>query len=561
MRRQLRGSKRRSLGILRLDFWTLVMVATLAVMGLLLIWPLLQVLGTGFIDAETQSFTLDNYVKVLTHRYYLGALWNTVLVGVGGMIGACLLGVPLAYCMARYVVKGRALVSTLTVMALVSPPFIGAYSWIVVLGNNGWLTQQLRGFGLDVPAIYGVHGILLVFSLKFFPFVYLMTEGALRNINRSLEEAADNLGCSSLERFFKVTLPLVFPATSSGAILCFVLSIADFGTPSIIGRDFRTLSTIAYNQYTSEMGGTPSMAVSISMLMIVISMLAVALQRYLISKRRYTGSLTNRNVQKPCKGWKGVGIHVFCYAVVGLAMLPIAVVIYTSFLQTNGPVFSGGFGLNSYLRVIREVPDVIYNTFRFSLLATALITVAGCLVSYVVVRQETKLAGLLDSLLMVPYVVPGVVMAIGFLLTFNSGALDLIGTGTIIVLILFIRRLPYGIRATSAILRQIKPSIEEAAVSLGASHAGAFFKVTVPLMMPGIIAGAMMSFITAINELSSTLLLYTGETTTMPVKVYNAVLDGEFGIAAALSTLLLVSSGLCVYGVLHFSQSKENAFV
>ncbi len=551
----------RALGVLRLDFWTLVMVATLAVMGVLLVWPLLQVLGTGFVDAETQSFTLDNYVKVLTHRYYLGALWNTILVGVGGMIGACLLGVPLAYCMARYVIKGRALVSTLTVMALVSPPFIGAYSWIVVLGNNGWLTQQLRGLGLDVPAIYGVHGILLVFSLKFFPFVYLMTESALRNINRSLEEAADNLGCSSLERFFKVTLPLVFPATSSGAILCFVLSIADFGTPSIIGRDFRTLSTIAYNQYTSEMGGTPSMAVSISMLMIVISMLAVALQRYLISKRRYTGSLTNRNVQKPCTGWKGVGIHAFCYAVVGLAMLPIAVVIYTSFLQTNGPVFSGGFGLNSYLRVVREVPDVIFNTFRFSLLATALITVAGCLVSYVVVRQETKLAGLLDSLLMVPYVVPGVVMAIGFLLTFNSGALDLIGTGTIIVLILFIRRLPYGIRATSAILRQIKPSIEEAAVSLGASPAGAFFKVTVPLMMPGIIAGAMMSFITAINELSSTLLLYTGETTTMPVKVYNAVLDGEFGIAAALSTILLVSSGLCVYGVLHFSQSKENAFV
>jgi iron(III) transport system permease protein len=117
------------------------------------------------------------------------------------------------------------------------------------------------------------------------------------------------------------------------------------------------------------------------------------------------------------------------------------------------------------------------------------------------------------------------------------------------------------VRATSAVLRQIKPSIEEAAVSLGASPAKAFFKVTVPLMMPGIVAGAMMSFITAINELSSTLLLYTAPTTTMPVRVYNAVLDGEFGIAAALSTILLVSSGLCVYGVLRFSQSKENAFV
>ena len=163
--------------------------------------------------------------------------------------------------------------------------------------------------------------------------------------------------------------------------------------------------------------------------------------------------------------------------------------------------------------------------------------------------------------MIVPYAVPVVLMAIGFLLTFNHGALDLVGTGTIIVLILFIRRLPYGVRATSSVLRQIKPSIEEAAVSLGASPAKAFWKVTVPLMMPGVLAGAMMSFITAINELSSTLLLYTAPTATMPVRIYSAVLDGEFGIAAALSTILLVSSGLCVFIVLRFSESKEGAFV
>jgi iron(III) transport system permease protein len=544
-----------------IDFWSVVMALSLLVVALVLVWPILQVLLLGFFDPESHQVSFGGYVKLLTHPYYLGALWNTVLVGVGGMVGACLLGVPLAYCMARYVVKGRGVITTLAVMALVSPPFIGAYSWIVVLGNSGWLTLQMKSLGVTLPTIYGMSGIILVFSLKFFPFVYLMTESALRNINRSFEEAAENLGCNSRQRFFKVTLPLVFPATSSGAILCFVLSIADFGTPSIIGRDLRTLSTLAYNQYTSEMGGTPTMAVSISMLMIVISMLAVMLQRHLIGKRRYAGSMTNRHVQEPIAGLRAVAVHTLCYGVVGLATLPIAVVVYTSFLQTKGPVFSGGFGLNSYARVITEVPDVIFNTFSFSLIATLLITMAGGLMSYIIVRRESKWAGFLDSILMVPYVVPGVVMAIGFLLTFNKAPLDLVGTGSIIVLILFIRRLPYGVRATSSVLRQIKPSIEEAAISLGASPAKAFLTVTVPLMLPGIIAGAMMSFITAINELSSTLLLYTARTTTMPVKVYSAVLDGEFGIAAALSTLLLVSSGLCVYGVLRFSQSKESAFV
>ena len=544
-----------------LNFWSVVMALSVAIIALILVWPLVQVLVLGFYNPESSDVSFAGYGKLLTHPYYLGALWNTLFVGVCGMAGACLLGVPLAYCTARYVIRGRHLITTLAVLALVSPPFIGAYSWIIVLGKNGWLTNQMKTLGITLPTIYGAGGIILVFSLKFFPFVYLMTEGALRNINRSFEEAAENLGCSSWQRFFKITLPLVFPATSSGAILCFVLSIADFGTPSIIGRDFQTLSTLAYNQYTSEMGGTPTMAVSISMLMIVISMLAVILQRYLIGKRRYAGSMTQRHTQKPVHGLYSGLIHAGCYGVVGLATLPIAVVIYTSFLQTSGPVFSGGFGLNSYARVMTEVPDVIFNTFRFALMATLMITAVGAFMSYLIVRHETRLAGLLDAVLMVPYVVPGVVIAIGFLLTFNTPPVDLIGTGAIIVLILFIRRLPYGVRATSSVLRQIKPSIEEAAISLGASPARAFLKVTVPLLLPGILAGAMMSFITAINELSSTLLLYTAQTTTMPVKVYSAVLDGEFGIAAALSTLLLVSSGLCVYGVLHFSQSKENAFI
>lgn len=545
----------------RLDVWSLVMLGAIGLLGLLLVWPIGQVLVLGFLDAQTQTFTLSNYQKILTHPYYLGALKNSLIVGGGGMLGACLLGVPLAYCTARFVVRGRSVIATLAVLALVSPPFIGAYSWVMVAGNNGWLTQNIKTLGLTMPTIYGAHGIILVFSLKFFPFVYLMTETALRNINRAYEEAAENLGCSATARFFKITLPLVFPAVSSGAILSFVLSIADFGTPSIIGRDYRTLSTVAYNQYTSEMGGPPTMAVSISMLMILIAMLAVLLQRYLMGPRRYAGALTNLSVPKPCHGAFGVAVHALCYSIVALATMPIAVVIYTSFLETNGPVFTGGFGLNSYARVIREVPDVIVNTFKFSLLATLLITLAGGLISYVVVRRETAAAGLLDALLMVPYVVPGVVLAIGFLLCFQYGAFDLIGTSTIIVLMLFVRRLPYGVRATSAVLRQIKPSIEEAAVNLGASPLQAFARVTVPLMLPGVIAGAMMSFITAINELSATLLLYTARTTTMPVRIYSAVLDGEFGIAAALAALLLASSGLCVFVVLRFSQSKEAAFV
>lgn len=432
----------------------------------------------------------------------------------------------------------------------------------MLLGNNGAITNALEAIGINLPSIYGMSGIILVFSLKFFPFIYLMTENALNGINKSLEDAAENLGCSAWRRFRKVTLPLVFPAVSTGAIISFVLSIADFGTPAIIGRGVRTLSTIAYTQYTSEMGGTPTMAVTISMVMIAISMLALLIQRRMLAKRRYASSMTHKRRRAPLRGWwQSVLVHVVSYSIALAGMIPSFVVIWTSFLATNGPVFSGGFGLDSYRRIMAEAPEAVKNSFIFALCAVALIAVVSSLLSFIVVRRESFTSGLLDLILMVPYLVPGVVMAIGFVTTFSSGWYNLVGTATMIVLIVFIRRLPYGVRSTSSVLRQVKPSIEEAAIALGASPAKTFAKITVPLIMPGIIVGSLMSFITAINELSSTLIVYTSSTVTMPVKIYLSVVDGEFGVAAALSTVLTISTGLCVFLVFRLSEDREANFV
>jgi iron(III) transport system permease protein len=543
------------------NFWSVVLFMVLVMLALLLFLPIGKVFLLSFTDAETGSYTLANYTKIFSHKYYVTALKNTVIVGVLGMLGACLLGIPLAYCMSRYHIPGKALVSTLAVLALVSPPFIGAYAWIMIFGANGVVTNWFKLIGVEIPTIYGYTGIVLVFSLKFYPFVYLMTESAFSSINKSLEEAAENLGCTPFQRFRKVTLPLVFPAVSTGAILSFVLSIADFGTPSIIGRKVRTLSTVAYNQYTSELGGPPTLAVTISMLMIFISICAILLQRYFMSKRRYASSLTNLSTPVRLKGWRVTLVYGVCYLIVLCSIAPSLVVIYTSFLETSGPVFTGGFGLNSYNRVLHEISRAVINSFLFAGVAVLLITLVSGLISYIIVRREGRTSGVLDTVLMVPYLVPGIVMAIGFVTTFNKWPVDLVATAGIIILVVFIRRLPYGVRSTTASLRQIKPSIEEAAASLGARPINVFMQVTTPLIMPGLIAGAMMSFITAINELSSTLILYNGRTITMPVHIYVSVLDGEFGIAAALSTVLLASTGVCVYIVFKFSGGNKSAFL
>ena len=545
----------------RLDFWTVVTVVILVVLVVLLLIPIFRVMLLSFVDADTGAWTLGNYVEVFTRNYYLRGLQNTLFVGLLGTLGACLIGIPLAFFTARFHLRGRAWISTLAILVLVAPPFIGAYAWIMMLGSNGFITNFFERLGIETPTIYGAHGIILVFTLKFFPFVFLMTQTALMAVNKSFEDAAENLGCTPWQRFTKITLPLVFPAISTGAIICFVLSIADFGTPAILGRGFRTLSTIAFAAYRSELGGLPTMAVTVSMIMIAISMLALLAQRRILARRRYASSLTNLPVKTRLTGWKNAAVHGFCHGVVLTAMLPTLVVVYTSFLKTNGPVFVGGFGLESYERMWRQAPEAIGNSFLFALSAVVLITMFSALISYVIVRRETPASGVIDFLMMVPYLVPGVVMAIGFVTTFRTGFLSGIGAAWLLILIYFIRRLPYGVRSTTSSLRQVKPSMEEAAINLGAPPLSAFLKVTVPLILPGLIVGSLMSFITAINELSSTLIIYDSGTLTMPVSIYLAVLDGEFGLAAALSTVLLLCTGVCVYAVFRFTENRDSAFL
>ena len=545
----------------RPDFWTLVTLLAFAVLGVLLLWPLSSIFGASFTDNATREFTLANYAKVLGQPFFRTALMNTLIVGIGGMLGAMLLGLPLAALTARYVIRGRQFLATLAVLALVSPPFIGAYAWIMMLGRNGFVRTTLEEIGIELPSLYGYLGIILVFSLKFYPFVFLLASSSLRTINPSVEEAAEGLGAGPWRRFFAVTLPLVFPAVSAGALLTFVLSVADFGTPAIVGGNVRVLATTAYNLFTSEMGGNPGVASATSIVLIVLSLGVVALQRAAVRKRNVAGNLIRTSAPRKLRPLPSFLAHIVCYAIVLASSLPSLVVIYTSFRKTSGPVFKPGYGLDSYARILREVPQVIGNSAVYSLIAVVLIAVAGSLIGYVVARRETRVGGLLDGLLFIPYLVPGVVLGLAFVVTFNVKPIEITGTATIIVLMLFIRRLPYAVRSSASILKQIRGSIEEAAVSLGASPARAFALITLPLMLPGIVAGALMSFITAINELSSSLILYVGRTMTMPVRIYLSVLDGEFGTAGALSTILLVASGLAVYAVYRVSGRNESAFV
>lgn len=544
----------------RPNFWTLIAIFTWALLILLLFVPVGSVLMSSLYDGAG-NFTLANYAKFFSETRFYTAFVNTLIVGAGGLIGALLLGSIMAFCISRFQIAGGRFVSLLAVLALVSPPFIGAYSWIVLFGAGGVVRNLLRDIGITMPPIYGLTGILIVFSLKFYPYVYLLVSGALSNVNRSLEEAAEGLGLTPLQRTMQISFPLVFPALSAGGLLALIHAIADFGTPRLLGRGFSTLATEAYAAYSAEVGSNMAMGTTISVILIAVSMIFVLLQRYMSRRNVYHGNLINKPVKIRLKGWKNVLAHVAVYAIALCGAMPVIISVIFSFRKTSGPVFKEGFALQSYERIIFNLGDVVRNSLTFSTASVLLIVVIGTLIGVLVARRTTVSTSLLDGAFMIPYVMPGIVIGIAYIAAFNTGPIVLTGTAAIIVLSIFIRRLPYTVRTTASALRQISPSMEEAAVSLGYSPLRAFLRVTVPLIVPGIIAGGMLSFVTAINELSSTLVLYVGSTMTMPVRIYLLILDGDFGVAAALATILLAISGLAVYIAFRFLGRNEQALL
>nr|WP_273702481.1 iron ABC transporter permease [Tepidanaerobacter syntrophicus] len=446
----------------------------------------------------------------------------------------------MAYIVSRFDIPCKRLINICVILSLMSPPFIGAYSWILLLGRNGFITNTLSNIGIDPPTIYGFGGILLVFTLKFYPYVYLYVSGALQSIDSSLEEAAENLGVSGLKKLFTVTFPLILPTIASGALMVFMTSLADFGTPMLIGEGYRVLPVVVYTEFMSETGGNTSMASTLSVIIIVCSTAILFLQKWYVDRKNYQMSALRPPKISELKPLAKFLATAFCFVCVFLAMLPQITVLVTSFIKTNGPIFVKGFSLDSYFSIFYKLGRNIKNTFVFSTIAIIIMVIAGMLLSYLIVRKRNKLTMAIDALIMLPYVIPGAVLGITLLGAFNKPPIIISGTAAIMVLSYVIRKLPYTIRSSTAILYQIDPSIDEASISLGVSPIKTFFKVTAPMMMSGVLSGAVISWITTINELSSSIILYTGKTGTISVAIYSEVARGGYGTAAALASILTV---------------------
>ena len=522
-------------------FWSIVVIVLLVLAAIFIVYPFAKLFYQSFFP-KGGAFSLSNYAKFFSKKYYMVGLRNSMLICVCTTILGTLIGIPMAYISTRFNIWGKRIINMAVVLSMLSPPFIGAYSWILLLGRAGFITKLLEKIGIEIGSIYGFQGILLVFTLKLFPYVYMYVSTALKNFDSSLEEASESLGVHGFKRIWHVTLRVIMPTILSAALIVFMTSLADFGTPMLIGEGFKTLPVMIYERYLSEVSSNASFASTLSVIIVSCSLLVLAIQKIIIARKNYTMSA----MRPPEVVSLSTGKRILATFAVGfvalLAVLPQITVVVTSFLKTNGPLFVKGFSLDSYRAILGKLSTNIRNTFTFSVIAIIIMMILGLLLAYIIVRRRGKIANLLDTLVMFPYVIPGSVLGISLILAFNQKPVVLTGTVLILVVSYTIRKLPFTLRSSIATLYQIDPAIEEASISLGVPPMKTFAKTTAILMLPGMLSGAVLSFIATINELSSTIILYSGKTGTISVAIYTEIFKDGYGTAAALATILTVST-------------------
>ncbi len=542
------------------DFWVVASLVVLAIYLLFMLYPLLKVMTKSVFDAETGKFTMKYFQQFFGQKYYSSTLVHSFNVAITSAIFSLIVGVPLAYLYNAYEIRGRKTLQMLIILSSMSAPFIGAYSWILLLGRTGLISKFISSTtGIVIPTIYGFKGIVLVMVTKLYPLVFLYVSGALMNVDNSLLEASANMGRTGLKRFFTVILPLCMPSILAATLMVFMRSLADFGTPMMIGEGYMTFPVIIYNEYVGEVGTNHNFAAAVSVIAIGITLLVFMLQRYASNRTTFHMSAMH-HIERKRPGILGsICIHLYAYTVVAISILPQVYLIYLSFRNTSksGNAFRPGYSLASYKYVFNNMGNSIFNTIRICGGALILIIVLAILISYLVVRRSNAINRVIDTLSMIPYIIPGAVIGIALIMSFNSPKFPLVGTAWILIIAMCIRRIPYTIRSTVAVLGQIPLSIDEAAESLGAGKVKTLVKITIPMMLSGIFSGAVMSWVTLITELSSSILLYNYKTMTLNLAVYMMVAKGSDGRACAMSTILTAFTILTLVIFNKFSKNGE----
>ncbi|BEG73419.1 ABC transporter permease [Achromobacter xylosoxidans] len=519
--------------------WGILTAISLALLLFFVLYPL-AVLFSNSVTGQDGGFSLEGFRALLADSQYLEAFGNTLVLGLVVTTCTILVGVPFAYMVARYDFPLKNLVAILPVLTIVIPEIIVGQSWLLVLGNNGILTNLLGDAGISLPSFYGWTGMVFSMTLVYYTYIYLGVLAALRGFDGQLEEAGLSLGTPPLMTQLRVLVPVLLPAVLVNALVVFTLVVGNFALAMLLGSRVPLLSVMTYNTFVSEMGGSPTLQSAMSVVSIAIVAIVLFVQKRVVERKVYTMTQGRAPAARRVRSWQamlytgGVGLVIL------LSLLPLIVVFIAAFTKTSGPVMHwGSWSLASMQRALHGAPEPILNSLKFASLATVTGVAFAVLVSYLTIKKRSAFTQVLDYIVVLPLTISGTVLGIALVQTFNTGWLVLAGTSGIMVLCYAVRRLPFAVRNASSVLFNIPDSIEEASISLGVSPLMSFFKVILPAMKASIISAAILMWLTTISELSASIVAYSGGLETMPIAIFRQVDGGRLGMASAYGAALV----------------------
>jgi iron(III) transport system permease protein len=491
-------------------------------------------------------FTLEIMRTVVSSWHLRQAFFNSLLMGLLTASLGSLVGFIFAFTVTRTSIPFKKFFNLIAIIPIISPPFIGALAIIMLFGNNGFISSHI--LGLVNTQIYGIKGLLFAQIVTFFPVAYINLKGVLESISPTLEDAAMDLGGSRFKVFTKVTLPLAVPGLASSMLVLFIETLADFGNPLILaGSRFPILSVQAYLEITG-MYNLPKGA-ALALLLLIPSLTAFFLQKYWVSKKQYvtiTGKPTTSSIKlvSPAVKWILFGIiSIFAFIIIMI----YATIVWGAFANVWGS--DNTWTLRHFAYVFGVGFEAVKDTVIIAGLATPASGILGMVIAFLVVRKHFPGKHFIEVSSLLSFAVPGTVIGIGYILAFNDYPFLLTGTLAILLLNFIFRYVPVGIQSGVAVLRQIDPSIEEAAVDLGADSKSTFRKITLPMMVPAFFSSLIYSFVRAMTAISAAIFLVSSNWSLMTVQIMSQVESGRLGAAAAFSLVLVLIILTAIVGI------------
>jgi len=480
-----------------------------------------------------EAFDIYRYLNVRTAKL----LGRSIFVASLVTLISTIFGFILAFTLNRINFTGKSIIKLLSIFPLISPPFVGSIAFIMLFGKRGLISHKLLGLTVSP---FGWPGIVTMQALSLTTLAYIMISSSLKRLDPSMEEASRNLGASELKVFFTVTLPLMLPEISSAALLVFLGSMADFGTPIIIGGSFQTLASDIYIQVIG-LYDMKSAAIS-GVILLIPCLIVFIVQKYLISNKSFiTGFISSddvehKNISSPVK-----------YSLIAISSLFACMVFLKyGFIILGAFTKLWGYDYTFTIEHLKEATHInmtpLKNSVKLSIVTAFFSSYIGILTSYILYRKKFFGSKVIDFLATLPGAVPGILFGIGYLITFSRKPVILIGTVIVVYIICIFRYIPVTLRAGYALLDHINPDLESASLNLGATEINTFFKITLPLLKPAYIAGFLKTFSNTMTTLGAIIFLIIPKTKVATQVVFQVISSSEIGKACALAVTIFFIS-------------------